>query len=210
MSPRGLISYVIVVAGYFSTSGLQSAFIVCTSRCGGSSSTVSPVAKSSGFMSGGGLNEYCCRIESSEIASQIFSGVDRIQTSKTFSMPTPSRLRFSSLSEAAQGSAYLLTHRSWTSRIGTGFRKWSFSRPRRFVVTRFASSSTRRCFMTPKRVIGNRCSSALRLCPSTLNSSSSSCRLVGSARALNTASMPKTLCDYLVTCQPSIIERLLP
>ena len=36
----------------------------------------------------------------------------------------------SRLSRAAQGSAYLLTHRSWTSRIGTGFRKWSFSRPR--------------------------------------------------------------------------------
>ena len=32
---------------------------------------------------------------------------------------------------AAHGSAYLLTHRSWTSLIGTGFRKCSFSRPRR-------------------------------------------------------------------------------
>ena len=37
-----------------------------------------------------------------------------------------------SLSAAAQGSAYLLTQRSWTSRIGTGFRKCNFSRPCRF------------------------------------------------------------------------------
>jgi hypothetical protein len=34
------------------------------------------------------------------------------------------------VSVAADGSAYLLTHLSWMSRIGTGFRKWSFSRPR--------------------------------------------------------------------------------
>ena len=46
-----------------------------------------------------------------------------------------SSLVLRSLSVAAQGSAYLLTQRSWTSRIGTGFRKWSFSRPRRLVVT---------------------------------------------------------------------------
>ena len=37
------------------------------------------------------------------------------------------------LSAAAHGSAYLLTQRSWTSRIGTVFRKCSFSRPRRLV-----------------------------------------------------------------------------
>ena len=52
-----------------------------------------------------------------------------------------SSLFLRSLSAAAQGSAYLLTHRSWTSRMGTGFRKWSFSRPRRLVTTRPASSS---------------------------------------------------------------------
>ena len=40
-----------------------------------------------------------------------------------------SNVVFRSLSEATQGSAYLLTHLSWTSRMGTGFRKWSFSRP---------------------------------------------------------------------------------
>ena len=34
------------------------------------------------------------------------------------------------LKVAAQGSAYLLTQRSWTSRIGTALRKCSFSRPR--------------------------------------------------------------------------------
>ena len=60
----------------------------------------------------------------------------------------------SALSAAAQGAAYLLTQRSWMSRIGTGLRKCSFSRPRRRVVTSRASSSTRRCFITPKRVIG--------------------------------------------------------
>ena len=93
------------------------------------------------------------------------------------------------VSVAAQGSAYLLTQRSWTSRIGTGFRKWSFSRPRLRLVTRPASSSTRRCFITPKRVIGNRASRALSVCPSCVNSSSSNPRRVGSASALNTASM---------------------
>src|SRR3954471_18079990 len=46
-------------------------------------------------------------------------------------MPSSSSVVLRPLSAAAQGAAYLLTHRSWTSRIGTGFRKWSFSRPRR-------------------------------------------------------------------------------
>ena len=100
-----------------------------------------------------------------------------------------SSLVLSSTSPAAHGSVYLLTHRSWTRRIGTGFRKWSFSRPRRFVTTRPASSSTFRCFMTPMRVIENRPSSALSVWPSSRNSSSSRLRRVGSARALNTASM---------------------
>ena len=40
------------------------------------------------------------------------------------------------VSAVAQGSAYLLTQRSWMSRIGTGLRKCSFSRPRRRVTTR--------------------------------------------------------------------------
>src|SRR3979490_2807659 len=105
------------------------------------------------------------------------------------------------LSAADQGSAYLLTHRSWTSRIGTGFRKWSFSRPCRLVTTRPASSSCFRCFITPKRVIEKRSSSARNVCPSSRNSSSSRLRRVGSARALNTASMPETIGDSLVTCQ---------
>src|SRR4051812_38481553 len=113
-----------------------------------------------------------------------------------------------SLSAAAQGSAYLLTHRSWTSRIGTGFRKWSFSRPRRREATRPASSSTLRCFITPKRVIGSLSSSALRLWPSCSNSSSSRLRRVGSASALNTSSMPPTICDRLVTCQARRLQRL--
>jgi len=34
------------------------------------------------------------------------------------------------------GSVYLSIHRSWMSRIGTGFRKCSFSRPDRRATTR--------------------------------------------------------------------------
>src|SRR4051794_40712562 len=85
----------------------------------------------------------------------------------------------SSLRPAAHGSAYLLTHRSWTSRIGTTLRKCSFSRPRRLATTRPASSSTRRCLETPKRVIGSRCSSSVSVCPSRRNSSSSRLRRGG-------------------------------
>src|SRR4051812_5409444 len=68
-------------------------------------------------------------------------------------------------------------------------------------MTRPASSSTRRCFMTPKRVIGNRCSSEPRVCPSCSRSASSRLRRVGSASALNTSSMPRTIGDHMVTCQ---------
>src|SRR5262249_55616912 len=77
----------------------------------------------------------------------------------------------------------------------------SFSRPRRLVTTRPASSSRRRCFMTPKRVIVRRRSSAPSVCPSRLNSASSKLRRVGSASALNTASIHPIICDHLVTCK---------
>ena len=60
--------------------------------------------------------------------------------------------------EPTTGSANLPIQRSWTRRMGTGFRKWRFSRPTRRVVTRSASSRTARCFMTPNRVIPGRCS----------------------------------------------------
>src|SRR4030081_1282701 len=85
--------------------------------------------------------------------------------------------------------------------MGTGFRKWSFSRPRRLATTRPASSSSFKCFMTPKRDILKRASSALSVCPSSRKSSSSKLLRVGSARALNTLSMPKTIGDHMVTCQ---------
>src|SRR5918994_3309432 len=85
-------------------------------------------------------------------------------------------------------SVYLSIHRSWINRIGTGFRKCSFSRPCRRVTTRPASSRTRRCFMTPKRVISNPDSSYISVRPSRLKSRSSRKRRVGSASALNTRS----------------------
>ena len=106
-----------------------------------------------------------------------------------------------SLRAATQGSAYLLTHRSWTRRIGTGLRKCNFSRPRRRVTTRPASSSCFRCFITPNRVIAKRCSRAFSVWPSSRKSSSSSARRVGSASALKTSSTWSTIGDHLVTCQ---------
>src|SRR5581483_11911041 len=65
-----------------------------------------------------------------------------------------------SASAEPRRSVYLSIQRSWMSRIGTGFRKCSFSLPDRRVATRPASSSTRRCFMTPKRVISSSDSSS--------------------------------------------------
>src|SRR6185295_15183768 len=52
-------------------------------------------------------------------------------------------------------SLYLSIHRSWIIRMGTAFRKCSFSRPERRVRTRPASSRTLRCFITPKRVMAS-------------------------------------------------------
>ena len=143
---------------------------------------------------------YLARISGSVIASHSRSGVVLMKISYTFSICFSS-FSLISLSPATQGSAYLLTQRSWTRRIGTGLRKWSFSRPLRRVTTSPASSSTLRCFMTPKRVMANLSSNMPRVCPSRTNSSSSKLRLVGSARALNTSSTSHTICDYLVTCQ---------
>ena len=59
---------------------------------------------------------------------------------------------------AAHGSVYLLTQRSWRSRIGTGLRKCNFSRPRRLLTTSPAFSSSRRCFATrdPGHVVSRR------------------------------------------------------
>src|SRR5207253_1670372 len=70
--------------------------------------------------------------------------------------PASSSSVLRSASAAARRSVYLSIHRSWISRIGTGLRKWSFSRPCRRGTTSPASSSTRRCFITPKRVMASR------------------------------------------------------
>src|SRR5665213_648059 len=108
---------------------------------------------------------------------------------------------FRPLSPAAQGSVYLLTHRSWTSRIGTGFKKWRFSRPCRLETTSPAPSRSLRCFMTPKRVMAKRASSSVSVCPSCRKSSSSNSLRVGSASALNTGSMERGYVPQRVTCQ---------
>ena len=62
--------------------------------------------------------------------------------------------------------------------------------------------------MTPNRVMSNRSSSAPSVCPSSRKSSSSSWRLVGSARALNTVSTAEKIGDQMVTCQrcPAVVD----
>src|SRR5262249_50392246 len=77
-----------------------------------------------------------------------------------------SSLVLRSVSAETWRSVYLSIQRSWISRIGTGFRWCSFSRPERRVTTRPASSSTRRCFMTPKRDISSSDSSSVSVRPS--------------------------------------------
>ena len=76
-------------------------------------------------------------------------------------------------------------------------RAEGFSRPRRLVTTRPASSSCLRCFMTPKRVMSKRSSSMPRVCPSSRKSSSSKLLRVGSASALNTSSNSSTPVLYV-------------
>src|SRR5688572_268082 len=77
-------------------------------------------------------------------------------------------------------------------------------------MTRFACSSTRRCFITPKRVIDSSASSSVSVRPSRANKRSSKLRRVGSASALNTRSSSmgssasvtnRIIGDLLVTCQ---------
>ena len=97
-----------------------------------------------------------------------------------------SRSVFRLASADAWRSVYLSIHRSWIIRIGTGLRKCSFSRPDRRVTTSPASSSRRRCFMTPIRVMSTSDSSSLNVRPSRSKRRSSRKRRVGSASALKT------------------------
>ncbi len=113
-----------------------------------------------------------------------------------------------SVSADTRRSVYLSIHRSWMSRMGTGLRKCNFSRPASDVTTRPASSRTRRCFMTPKRVMSIPDSSSVSVRPSRSKSRSRSSRRVGSASALNTSSSSAsssltkiTIGDQIVTCQ---------
>jgi hypothetical protein len=76
--------------------------------------------------------------------------------------------------------------------MGTGLRKWNFSRPVLRVTTSPASSSTFRCFMTPYRVISTADSRSVSVRPSRANSRSRRNRRVGSASALNTRSSSVT------------------
>src|SRR6185437_11777244 len=114
-----------------------------------------------------------------------------------------SRLVLRSSSADTSRARYLSIQRSWIWRIGTGFRKWSFSRPRLRETTSPAPSNTFRCFITPNRVIASCASSSVSVRPSRSNSRSSSIRLVGSASALKTrsSSMPPIIGDQMVTCQ---------
>src|SRR3954470_22225251 len=65
-----------------------------------------------------------------------------------------------------------------------------------------ASSSRRRCFMTPNRVIaGRQPASSVSVWPSRSKSRSSSLRRLTSASALNTGSTSHSICDHSVTCQ---------
>ena len=64
--------------------------------------------------------------------------------------------------------------------------------------------------MTPNRVIGRPRSSALSDCPSRSKSASSRLRRVGSASALNTASMALSIGDRLVTCRLGSVRPVTP
>src|SRR5580658_7740988 len=70
---------------------------------------------------------------------------------------------FSSARAAAWCSAYLWIHLSWIWRIGTAFKWCTRVRPTFRLTTSPASSSSRRCFITPKRLISSRASISLNV-----------------------------------------------
>src|SRR5262245_7416138 len=76
--------------------------------------------------------------------------------------------------------------------MGTGLMKCSFSRPWRFVDSRFASSRMERCFVTAWRLMSSPLHSSLSVWPSFRRRLSKSRRRLGSARARKTASSSST------------------
>ena len=148
-SPTGSISQVTLEVPSALTSSLHSALKLWTSRRGGSTSRFSPSAMSidpgdrglvarAGRPVRAGLDPEAVLRPHLGVGDRLPEAlrrrldVDLEHDLSAIQIVCPPRSSFlSPLSVAAQGSAYLLTHRSWTSRIGTGFRKWSFSRPRR-------------------------------------------------------------------------------
>src|SRR4030095_5796742 len=93
--------------------------------------------------------------------------------------------------------------------MGTGFRKCSFSLPDFRVTTSPARSSTRRCFITPKRDISSSDSNSVKVWPSRANSRSSRNRRVVSASALKMRSSSLDTALRYVTIWSHVNERSL-
>ena len=90
---------------------------------------------------------------------------------------------------AARARSYRVIHRSAMALIGSGLRKWTFSRPRRSLLTRLAASSTSRCLLTDWRAMSSPAHSSRSVWPLRSLRRSSSRRRLGSASALKTSSI---------------------
>src|SRR6476469_3964274 len=107
------------------------------------------------------------------------------------------------------GRSNLSIHRSWMSCRGTGLRWCNFSRPRHVVLTRFAASSTARCWEADCRAMASEPQSSPSVWPLLSCSRSSSWRRVGSASALNTRFRSPAMaqsCRYLPACQSATVR----